>query len=97
MSNAQSKRNHYLTAAIELAGVGFEQLTLANLSRKCGCSRQGIAYHFGNNSAGLRVAVINRAIETGNSRIIAQLIAINDPAVNGLSADERARHLISMS
>lgn len=55
-----------------------------------------VSYHF-KSHAKLLKAIVEHAIETDNSRVIAHLIITNHVAVKGMSERERARHMKAAS
>ena len=57
-------------------------------------THSAVAYHFG---SALIDSVATHAVKTGNSRVIAQLIATNHKAVRKLSQAERMKHLKAMA
>lgn len=60
------------------------------IAKKMGMTHGAVMYHFPD---GVRDAVADHAVKTGNTNIICQLIASGHKAVNNLTAMERAFYL----
>ena len=54
-------------------------------------SRPALNYHFKGDK--LKDAVATHAVATGNSRVIAQLVATKHKAVRNMSAEEKSQHM----
>ena len=58
----------------------------ADLAQAVGMTRQGVDYHF---PKGVVDAIADHAVETGCDAVVAQLIVMRHPAVQGMTAAER--------
>lgn len=68
----------------------WPDVTAREIARRLGMSHPNVSYHFGEE---LKDAVAAHAVETGNSRVIAQLIATKHKAIKRLTVLERQKHM----
>lgn len=80
---------------LKIAVEQWPVLSVRSIAREADVSHSSILYHFGNQD-GLRDAIISYALATGNSRIIVQLIAQNDPSVSDLSEAVKNQHFAGL-
>lgn len=82
----KTTKQKILEAGVKL----WPNVTFASIEKETGISRPNILYHY---PAGTLVdAVAEHAIETGESRVIVQLMASGHAAANKLSPADRIRH-----
>ena len=81
-------------AILEIGVKLWPDVTAREIARRLDMSHPVIAYHFG---ADLKDAVAAHAVETGNSRVIAQLIATKHKAVRKMIVLERQKHMDAAS
>lgn len=62
-------------------------VTAANIARKLNMTHPAILYHFKN----VKDAVAAYAVETGENRIIVQLVTMNHPAVQKMTSEEKLK------
>ena len=72
----------------------WPNVTAREIARQLDMTHPNISYHFGDK---LKDAIAAHAVDIGNSRVIAQLIATKHKAVRKLSAIERQRHMDAAS
>ena len=72
----------------------WPNVTARAIARKIGLSHSAVAYHFKDD---LLNQVAAHAVDTGNSKVITQLIATNHKAVRKLSPSDRLKHLKVMA
>lgn len=65
-------------------------VTPSSIAAETGLAHTAILYHFPGLS--LKRAVVDHAVRKKHSRIIVQLIAIDHPAIRGMSKAERTQH-----
>lgn len=88
MKAGEKTRLNILNAGLTL----WPDLTFEGVARVLKLnSHTNVVYHFRTVGA-LKDAVAAHAVETGNSRVIMQLVAANHPAVKKLSQADRIRH-----
>lgn len=90
MKHGEKTRKRILEAGVKL----WPNPTLSNVAREIGLAHSAILYHFKTES--FRDDIAAYAVETGNSRVIIQLIAEDHPAVADLSPGERNAHFASV-
>jgi len=73
----------------------WPNVTARAIGRKIGLTHSAVAYHF--NDGELVDAVAAHAVETGNSKVIAQLIATNHKAVRKMSQADKMKHLSALA
>lgn len=88
MADKTALKRNILEAGVAL----WPNVTARAVARQIGTSHTIVLYHFGD-IAGLKIAIAKHAIETGNSSVIAQLIAVRHPAVARMSDATAAKHL----
>lgn len=71
----------------------WPNVTARAIARKIGLTHSAVAYHFKDD---LLDQVAAHAVNTGDSKVITQLIAVNHKAVRKLSPAERMKHLKAM-
>lgn len=86
MKKVDIKKKAILDTGLKL----WPNVSCCNIANDMGISHQGIAYHFGDR---LRDSIAEHAVKERNSRVIAQLIAIQHPAIEKMSNAERSRHM----
>ncbi len=84
-------KNAILSAAMQLANLkGFKRVSRADIAKRADVAAGSVSYHFGT-MRGLRDAMVARAVESGNLRILAQAHAERHPlAVKAPEALRRA-------
>lgn len=88
MKKSDKTKKKILEAGIKL----WPHVTARAVARALDMSHPTIAYHFGDGEDLLN-AVASHAVEIGNSRVIAQLIATKHKTVKKLTALERQKHM----
>lgn len=73
----------------------WPNVTARAIGRKIGLTHSAVAYHF--NDGELKDSVAAYAVETGNSKVIAQLIATNHKAVRKMSQADKMKHLSALA
>ena len=73
----------------------WPNVTARAIGRKIGLTHSAVAYHF--NDGELIDAVAAHAVETGNSKVIAQLIATNHKAVRKMTQSDKIKHLSALA
>jgi AcrR family transcriptional regulator len=68
----------------------WPDISVSAIANAAGITHPAIFYYFTKDS--LKLAIAKHAVETGNSRVIVQLIASRHPAINKMSAAEKMRH-----
>ena len=69
-------------------------ITVRSVARDCGLTHGAILYHFGT-AAKLREAAAVHAVQIGESRVIAQLIATRNPLVADMNEATRRKHMVA--
>jgi AcrR family transcriptional regulator len=67
-----------------------DHVSANGIANRIGMAHGTVLYHF---PEGVKDAVAEYAVEISNSRVIAQLIALNHKAIKKMSATERLKHL----
>lgn len=91
MKHGDKTRQRILEAGIKLWLTNPLHVTSRRIAAHVDLKHQAVRYHY-SSDARLRDAVAAYAVETGNSPIIVQLIALKHPAVVKLTQTERNRH-----
>lgn len=87
------RKNQILIAALSLAAEGhYTQVSRDKIAALCGVTGTAVQHHFGTMKQ-LRRAIIRYAIANSNHKVVAQAIIANDPAVSGLTDEQRAAAL----
>lgn len=74
----KDRKKEILAAGIKAATVkGFNKVTLQDVARQAGCVHSLVLYYFGT-SKQLRRAIMSEAIRTGDTRLVAQGLAMGD-------------------
>lgn len=68
----------------------WPNVNTCKIATKLGISHPNVSYYFGRK---LKDAVAQYAVESGNSKVIAQLILTNHKAVKDMSDKERRQHM----
>jgi hypothetical protein len=68
----------------------WPNVNTCKIARKLNISHPNVSYYFGR---GLKDAVAQHAVATGNSKVIAQLILTKHKAVKQMSLADRRRHM----
>lgn len=92
MTAGERQRDRIMHAGCAIWQINPEGVTCRAVARAAGINHATILYHYETTEA-FKDALADYAVQRGISRIIAQLIATNHPAVSRLSAAERADHL----
>lgn len=71
-----------------------EGITVRSIAKECNLTHGAVLYHFGT-VANLRKAAAVAAVATGESRVIAQLIATRNPLVADMNEKTRRKHLVA--
>lgn len=88
MADKAALKKSILDAGVAL----WPNVTARAIAKEIQTSHTKVLYHFCD-IAGLKDAVARHAVETGNSPVIAQLIAVRHPAVARMSDAAAAKHL----
>lgn len=86
MKKGDELRKKILETGLKL----WPSVSTCKIAEKIGISHPNVSYYFG---AGLKDAVAEYAVETGASRVIAQLILTKHKAVKNLTASDRKKHM----
>lgn len=86
-------RQKILETGVKIWRTDPSGVTARNIARKLNMSHTGVLYHF---DGDLKDSVARYAVEIGDSRVIAQLIAMSHPAVSGMSKSKRIEHMSNM-
>jgi AcrR family transcriptional regulator len=79
-----------LKAATSLAETrGYSYVYKRHIAATLGCGMGTVNYHWGTMTE-LRTAIVQRAVETKNKRIVLQALAANHHAIRHLTAEQRA-------
>jgi AcrR family transcriptional regulator len=87
LSKGEKTKQAILDAGVKL----WPKVTAREISRRLDITHPTINYHFPGDE--LQDAVAAHAVKTGNSRVIAQLIATKHRAVRKLTVIERQKHM----
>lgn len=90
MKKGEVMKKKILDAGVKL----WPNVTAREIARRIGADHPLVIYHFG---SGLMDAIASHAVDTGNSRVIAQLIATKHKAVRKMDALERQKHMDAAS
>lgn len=72
-------REAILSAAMQLANLkGYKRLTRNDIATRAGVAAGSVSYHF-KNMALMRTAMVERAVETSNLRLLGQALADRHP------------------
>lgn len=86
-SHGEKTRQKILTAGVRL----WPDITLEAVAKSAKVkSHNVVLYHFPDGS--LKDAIARHAVETGNSKIIVQLVGLGHDAIKKVSPPERAEH-----
>lgn len=91
-SHGTKRRREILNMGIRLWLADPSYVTARRIAHELGMTHGAVLYHF-KHSAGLTDALAHYAVQNGESRIIAQLIAQKHKAVAHLSEAQRLDHL----
>lgn len=80
---------------LEIGLTLWPHISAREIGRQMNMSHSAILYHF-DDADGLRDAIAKHAVETGNSGIIVQLLAINHPATKGMETQLRDKHMATI-
>ena len=83
-------KSKILAAGLEMWLENPNSVSANGIGNRIGMKHASILYHF---PYGVKDAVAEHAVNVGNSRVIAQLIVSEHPAVKNLSASDRMKHL----
>lgn len=86
-----------LEMGMRLWSVDPQYVTARRIARELKISHGSISYHFARGERSLRDCIAFHSVKEGNSRVIAQLIAINHSAVAHMQQGERLEHLARAS
>lgn len=70
----------------------WPNVSAREIGRQMDMSHSAVLYHF-NDAAGLNNAIAKYAVETGNSKIIIQLLAVGHPVISQMDDALRHRHM----
>lgn len=84
----EETRKKILEAGLKL----WPNVTPATIAKELSITHALVIYHFKN----VKLAVANYAVESGNSKVIAQLIASGHISVEEMSDEERRKHLLAV-
>lgn len=90
MRNSEKTKKLILEAGLKL----WPNITAREIARQVGITHPAVAYHFGKD---LSNAVARYAVEIGDSRVIAQLIATKHEVALNLTAACKAKHMKAAS
>lgn len=88
MKAGERTKQKILNAGLDL----WPDVTLQGVARALDLNSHVNIFYYFKNVAELKDAVAAHAVETGNSRVIMQLVAANHAAVKDLSQADRIRH-----
>lgn len=91
MKHGDKVKQMILDAGLILWANDPTSVSAREIGRKIKMTHANVLYHFPDDS--LKDAIADQAVKTGNSRVIVQLMAIDHPAVNGMSVRERKKHV----
>lgn len=86
MTKGEETKIRILEAGVKL----WPNITARAIGEEIGLTHPLVAYHFGKK---IKEAVAAYAVETGKSRVIAQLIATKHPSAHKLTPSERQKHM----
>jgi len=87
--SGEVRRRQIIDTALGLAEeVGYARVTRDMIAGELDIGGPNVQHHVGNMQA-LRESIMARAVETKNLKVIAQGIALRDPAALGLSLEVR--------
>lgn len=92
MIKGDETKQKILDAGIKL----WPNVTGRGVATYIGMKHPTVAWHFGKSDE-LRAAVAQYAVEIGNSRVIAQLIAVRHPAIRKMPDHVRQKHMNAAS
>lgn len=73
----------------------WPNISVREIGRQMDMSHSALTYHFGD-AAGLKHAVAKYAVDTGNSKVIVQLLAVGHPAIVGMESELRQKHMATI-
>lgn len=88
-----TKQLDILEKGLALWRVDPQFVTARRIANELGVVHGSVLYYFRNSQITLRDAIAFHAVEQGDSRVIASLVAMRHPAVNGLTDDQRREHM----
>lgn len=91
MSHGKEIKKSILQAGLAL----WPKVTARGIGRQLGMTHSNVLYHF-DNADNLANAVASYAVETGESRVIVQLITAKHTAIDGMKAADRAKHMATI-
>lgn len=95
MKKVKEKQSDITKRLILETGVKlWPNVTAREIARRMGKTHPMVVYHFSEKQ--LKDAVAVHAVETDNSKVIAQLIATKHKAVKKLTPEERSKHMGAM-
>ncbi len=68
----------------------WPNVNTCKIAREIGISHPNVSYYFGRK---LKDAVADYAVETGNSKVIAQLVLTEHKAIKNMSIADRRKHM----
>lgn len=86
MKKGDKLRKKILETGVKL----WPNVTTCEIARELDITHPNVSYYFGSK---LKDAVADYAVETGNSRVIAQLILTKHKAVKKMSEADRMKHM----
>lgn len=92
--HGDKKRREILDSVLSVWANDPANLTVRQIAKKCGISHGGILYHFGSIDQ-LKHEAATLAVQTENSRVIAQLILTRHPSIAEMDEGTRRAHLIA--
>lgn len=90
ISKSEKTKKKILEAGLKL----YPDITARAIAREVEITHPLVSHYFGES---IKDAVAEYAVKVGNSRVIAQLIAVKHKAIKKLSAAERKRHMNAVS
>ena len=79
-------KNKILDAGIKAWKKNPDSVTASNIGRMIGITHAAVLYHF---PKGVKNAVAEYAIEKGEKKIVAQLIALGHPSTKNMTKEEK--------
>lgn len=95
--NVNGEKDRILGAAMQLANLhGFTGVTRDGVAAKADCACGSVTYYFGNVKK-LKTAMVTRAIEAGNLKVLGQALAARHPLALAAPEALRIRALRSLA
>lgn len=86
-------KTNILETGIRLWRVDPQYVTARRIAKELNVTHGSVLYYFNRGQVGLRDAIAYHAVEQGESRVIASLIAMNHKAAASLDETQRLEHM----